>query len=416
MPGSDCIRNHSVEEPSVKDILEDYGFDVKRHPEVILEDLQNFYKNTLSTNIGSSQPPGLPYSSRSANNLTDPPSQRQHSRSAGRQQERDGTSFQSHIGSVERYQMRAPQPDGFSSDSVGEQKVYAPTLRQPPSAVPAVPVPQPPVMALPPKPAISTLKESTLKICIHYLRGKCRYVGECRCHHKSTIYQWQWKRNTDLDWTDFDKDENITLEKSFSHVKEAECNLKMGYGNAMYYCSLWPIEQSSQEFKLIDKLFHMTMSQERSIKSLERIENGELWNSFCLKREQMKRKLKKDVDERHLFHGTHGDSIDAICHQGFDFRFSGKAVGTLHGKGSYFSTEAGYSNCYTGNCGKMFIALTLVGDFSKANQSFVRPPPKIYSKPHGDLFDSCVDNVENPKIFVIFDLYQVYPQYLITYE
>ncbi|XP_041364219.1 protein mono-ADP-ribosyltransferase PARP12-like, partial [Gigantopelta aegis] len=384
--GSYCRRNHSVEESSVMDILEDYGFDVDQHPEVILEDLQNFYQNNTSTNIRSSQPPGLSYRSRSVNNLADalrmsvfdPPPQRQRGRSAGRWRERDrtsfedyiGTSFEDDIGSLERYWMRSPQPDDFSSNSDREQEAYVPTLRRPPSAVPAMPVPwprtkrSPPVMALPPKPAISTFrsvsKESTLKICIHYLRGKCLFGGKCRYHHKSTIYQWQWKRNTDLDWTDFEEEENITLEKSFSHVEEAECNLKIG------------------------------------------------------KREQMKRKLGKDVDERQLFHGTHVDNIEAICHQGFDFRFCGKAVGTLHGKGSYFSTEAGYSDSYTVNCGKMFIALTLVGDFSKGNQSFVRPPPKIDSEPHGDLFDSCVDNVKNPKIFAIFDLYQVYPQYLIT--
>ncbi|XP_041364612.1 protein mono-ADP-ribosyltransferase PARP12-like [Gigantopelta aegis] len=579
--GSGCRKNHSVEETSVMDILEDYGFDVDRHPEVILEDLQNFYKNNTSTNIGSSQPSGLSYRSRSVNNLADPPRmsvfdpppQRQRGRSAGRQRERDRTSFEGHIGSVERYRIQSPQPDDFSSDSDREQEAYVPTLRRPPSAVPVVPVPRsrtkqsPLAMVLPSKPTFrSVSKESTLKICIHYLRGKCLFGGKCRYHHKSTIYQWQWKRNTDLDWTDFDKEKNITLEKSFSHVEEAECYLKMGkkvvrvgfdtmsvsggnissvqrlttissknsppniqewttiwhwywqdengiwkeygdpdrrgrrseldsdmveerylenpdgsikFGNGrhqyiLYFTDMqqmnkrtqtmrdvrrrptffhpedirkrsseasadisksfvpkeWNvsgedvyghyrktvIKQSSQEFKLIDKLFHTTMPQGRSVKSLERIENGELWNSFCLKREQMKRKLGKDVVERQLFHGTHVDNIEAICRQGFDFRFCGKAVGTLHGKGSYFSTEAGYSDSYTVNCGKMFIALTLVGDFSKGNQSFVRPPPKIDSEPHGDLFDSCVDNVKNPKIFVIFDLYQVYPQYLITYE
>ncbi|XP_041363712.1 protein mono-ADP-ribosyltransferase PARP12-like [Gigantopelta aegis] len=87
--GSDCRRNHSVEEPSFMDILEDYGFDVNRNPEVILEDLQNFYKNNTSTNIESSQ----------------------------------------------------PQPDDFSSDLDGE----------PPSAFPAVPVPWPRTKRSPPK-------------------------------------------------------------------------------------------------------------------------------------------------------------------------------------------------------------------------------------------------------------------------
>ncbi len=36
-------------------------------------------------------------------------------------------------------------------------------------------------------------------------------------------------------------------------------------------------------------------------------------------------------------------------------------------------------------------------------------------KPHGDLYDSVVDNPSNPAIFVVFEFDQCYPEFLISY-
>ncbi|WAR14201.1 PAR12-like protein, partial [Mya arenaria] len=137
-----------------------------------------------------------------------------------------------------------------------------------------------------------------------------------------------------------------------------------------------------------------------------------------------KAKLKKrnkgvDVEERQLFHGTRNDTVEAIYRQGFDFRLSGTASGTAYGKGSYFATTAKYSNCYTDRQKEtmvMFIAKVLVGDYTKGNESYTRPPQKDPLDLSSPLYDSCVDNVIVPKIFVIFELGQVYPEYLIKYK
>ena len=55
------------------------------------------------------------------------------------------------------------------------------------------------------------------------------------------------------------------------------------------------------------------------------------------------------------------------------------------------------------------------GEYCEGSANLVRPPPKDPSKPNDDLYDSCVDNVCNPSIFVTFDRYQSYPEYLIEY-
>lgn len=62
----------------------------------------------------------------------------------------------------------------------------------------------------------------------------------------------------------------------------------------------------------------------------------------------------------------------------------------------------------------MFVCRVLVGDFTMGNSSYTRPP----SKDGGDtiFYDSCVNDVHNPSIFVIFEKHQIYPEYLITYN
>lgn len=84
--------------------------------------------------------------------------------------------------------------------------------------------------------------------------------------------------------------------------------------------------------------------------------------------------------------------------------------------GSYFARDAKYSHNYTAHSSTrcMFVCRILVGDYTKGDSSYLRPP----SKNGGDtvFFDSCVDDVYNPSIFVVFEKHQVYPEYLIQYR
>jgi len=120
------------------------------------------------------------------------------------------------------------------------------------------------------------------------------------------------------------------------------------------------------------------------------------------------------LNVQRLFHGTKKSVIDAICQQGFDWRLNGTAVGTIYGKGSYFARQASYSASFT-DCRTLFVAQVLVGTFAQGLPAFVRPPPKNLNKPLLDLYDSCVDNMVEPNIFVVFAQEQAYPEYLIDY-
>ncbi|XP_061532762.1 protein mono-ADP-ribosyltransferase PARP12 isoform X2 [Phycodurus eques] len=171
----------------------------------------------------------------------------------------------------------------------------------------------------------------------------------------------------------------------------------------------------STEYNRVECLFKATMPKV-TIQSIKRIQNPYLWTRFQMQRDQMKKRNGgKAVVEQYLFHGTNDNLIDAICEQNFDWRLSG-IHGTAFGKGSYFAKRASYSNRYSTARGvnkSMFVALVLVGEYTKGSSHFTRPPAKGKST---TLYDSCVDDETSPNIFVIFDSHQMYPEYLIDYS
>ncbi|XP_039625416.1 protein mono-ADP-ribosyltransferase PARP12-like isoform X1 [Polypterus senegalus] len=183
-----------------------------------------------------------------------------------------------------------------------------------------------------------------------------------------------------------------------------------------YGYKLVQLAQESEEFKQVLGHFQRTMPN-ATVSKINRIQNQDLWEMFQIQKEQMKKKSgDKYVDERLLFHGTEKSLVDAICHQNFDWRICG-VHGTSYGKGSYFARDASYSHSYSNaRCSEniLFVARVLVGKFIKGSSSYNRPPSKDGS--NMNFYDSCVDNVDNPSIFVIFDRCQIYPSYVIEYS
>ncbi|XP_078357678.1 protein mono-ADP-ribosyltransferase TIPARP-like isoform X2 [Oculina patagonica] len=180
----------------------------------------------------------------------------------------------------------------------------------------------------------------------------------------------------------------------------------------------------SREYQAARKLFHVTIPESKAkILAVEKVKNEFLLERYNRKREQMKKKLKAnsyDTMEKLLFHGTTPDVIDAICKQNFDHRLRGKN-GTVYGEGSYFAVNASYSNKYSSSQSEdktrfMFLASVLTGEYKLGGRALRRPPLKDPSNPASDLYDSCVDKEEDPKIFVIFNDEQCYPLFLIKYR
>ena len=125
--------------------------------------------------------------------------------------------------------------------------------------------------------------------------------------------------------------------------------------------------------------------------------------------------MKTNNTERMLFHGTDSlDTVRGIAINNFDHRISGKNA-TMYGEGAYFAKTAKYSHAYTKPPERfMFLARVMVGDYTKGDPSFKRPPSKVGAA--HELYDSCVNDVSSPSIFIVFDTKQYYPEFLIQYK
>ena len=128
---------------------------------------------------------------------------------------------------------------------------------------------------------------------------------------------------------------------------------------------------------------------------------------------------ERSVNEMRLFHGTNPEVVKAICKHNFDWRVNGKN-GTVYGQGSYFAVNSSKSDCYAREDNErskfMFVAKVLAGSYTEGKSSYQRPPSKNPGNPASDLYDSCVDKMSSPSIFVIFQNDQLYPEYIIEYS
>ncbi|XP_063093783.1 protein mono-ADP-ribosyltransferase PARP11 isoform X8 [Cavia porcellus] len=196
------------------------------------------------------------------------------------------------------------------------------------------------------------------------------------------------------------------------------------------------LHNQTHEYNEVASLFGKTMDRNR-IKRIQRIQNLDLWEFFCRKKAQLKKKRGiPQINEQMLFHGTSSEFVEAICIHNFDWRING-IHGALFGKGTYFARDAAYSSRFCkddikhGNTFQihgvslpqrhlfrayksMFLARVLIGDYINGDSKYMRPPSKDGS--YVNLYDSCVDDTWNPRIFVVFDANQIYPEYLIDFH
>ncbi|KAK2181570.1 hypothetical protein NP493_393g04004 [Ridgeia piscesae] len=137
------------------------------------------------------------------------------------------------------------------------------------------------------------------------------------------------------------------------------------------------------------------------------------------KEELAKRSKHPSTIERSLWHGTSANAITNINNGGFNRSYCGKNA-TLCGEGVYFAVSSSYSaqNHYTrpGARGMKHIyqARVLTGEYTLGDSAYRVPPPNPATP--GFPYDTVVDNVSTPGIFVIFLDNQAYPEYLITFS
>ncbi|XP_029318294.1 protein mono-ADP-ribosyltransferase PARP11-like [Cottoperca gobio] len=194
---------------------------------------------------------------------------------------------------------------------------------------------------------------------------------------------------------------------------------------------LIPLSELTPEYQTVADYVKKDGLLDKSVVSISRIQNLDLWELYCRKKKQLMRIQRvKEIQEKRLFHGTEITNVDGICKYNFDIRLSGQH-GNMYGKGTYFSKHASYADKYSrGSTGPLplyggetrgvqgeytkiiFLARVMIGKSTVGQKDFQKPDHGSPNNTH----DSCVDDVTHPKIFVIFDSNQIYPEYLIQYR
>ena len=86
----------------------------------------------------------------------------------------------------------------------------------------------------------------------------------------------------------------------------------------------------------------------------------------------------------------------------------------------YFAKKSAYSVRYCraehGDDLKIYVVRVLVGKFTVGEKGMKAPPSRNDPINPGKLYDSLVDKIENPSIFVIFQDNQYCPEYLISFR
>ncbi|XP_035682790.1 uncharacterized protein LOC118420183 [Branchiostoma floridae] len=180
------------------------------------------------------------------------------------------------------------------------------------------------------------------------------------------------------------------------------------------------LQPTSLEFKEVEKKFLASVGSKPQIVSISRVQNEAKYKAYMFELKEREKRLGKGSIEKVLYHGTSPEVVDNINEGGFNRSYCGKNA-TYFGKGMYFARNASYSaqEKYStpDSQGNKYIyqSRVIVGEYTKGEPNIVEPPPKNPSNA-AIRYDSVVDNVANPGIFVVFRDNEAYPEYLIVFK
>ncbi|KAM4565551.1 protein mono-ADP-ribosyltransferase PARP14-like isoform 1-T1 [Fundulus diaphanus] len=178
------------------------------------------------------------------------------------------------------------------------------------------------------------------------------------------------------------------------------------------------LDPSSAEYRTVQQQFSRTAKN--TIMKIERLQNIHLRRGYEMRKKEISEKNKNEggAGERLLYHGTSQENLKSIKTKGFNRSLSGKHA-TLYGHGTYFAVNASYSVGYAPPAADgtqtMFVARVLTGLYTLGRSDMKVPPPRSSQQTH-DCYDTLVDLMDSPNMFVVFHDYQAYPDYLITFR
>lgn len=184
--------------------------------------------------------------------------------------------------------------------------------------------------------------------------------------------------------------------------------------------------EDGDEKRCVVDAFMDSLDQKRvQVQYVERIQNVSMWQSYAVKRQTV---LQREVASNHLasrferiwlFHGTNRDFVGKIVQQGFNRSFCGKNA-TMYGKGVYFAKDSKYSASekYSrpNEAGEQFMLLVrcVVGEYCLGRKDALTPD--IRDEETLQLYDSTVNSLQDPSIFVTYHDAQAYPEYLVCFK
>lgn len=180
----------------------------------------------------------------------------------------------------------------------------------------------------------------------------------------------------------------------------------------------------SPEYHSVAELFMQTCSSTKVIVAIERVQHVGLWQTYAAYRDFSVAPNNDGIDtERLLFRAADRAAIAKIgarIKQCFHQSGSGAAgPDERYGRGLYFARDACYSArapcCRPDGSDEaqcMYLARVAVGTCVQGTPAMAEPP----EREPGTLYDSTVDNVDDPTIFVVFHDAAVYPEYIITFR
>ena len=94
--------------------------------------------------------------------------------------------------------------------------------------------------------------------------------------------------------------------------------------------------------------------------------------------------------------------------------------GTVYGQGVYFALDAHYSTSYTKpdtrGHHRMYYCRVLTGHYEFGDTNMKTPPSRNDPNNPALHYDSTVNDITAPSIFVIYYDAQAYPEYIVTFQ
>ena len=187
------------------------------------------------------------------------------------------------------------------------------------------------------------------------------------------------------------------------------------------------LSEGEEKAKVIEA-FMATLLPTIQVESVQRVQNMSMWQSYAVKRQTVLQREKDGAANQGakktsryervwLFHGTDEHTVPKIIEMGFNRSFCGKNA-TAFGKGVYFARDAAYSSSAqysrpdAQGVQHMFLVRVVIGEYCAGKRDQLTPDVRQGHQ----LYDTTVNKIQDPSIYVTYHDAQAYPEYLVSFK